>query len=548
MRRPTRRRVADRVRPCVCRRASWSPPCFPPAAGAQLAEAGAADRPRTRWRCRPASNFGQFPPGVEGREVPAAASSIGAADRHDVIVVARLLVARRLRAGPQEDRGAGRSSPSTCSCATTVPIQLFLFPLYFGFAQARHLLGNMFAPSLIYAAINMPLAVMLCGPISSPCPQEIEEAALVDGANTWQCSAQGHAAAGVARASSPSRSSSASIAWNEFLIASTFLQGDSSMTATLGYLSMNGTYATDRGEMMAGAFILVVPDHRVLLLLQRHFIDGMAGGAVKGRPMNVATVAPADYAEAENLCRRARQADRRLSRPSRRGLDLRGHPEQLGEVEYYVNDGVELPLVVTDDDISGTFAFYPRARGLRHRPRPQRRGDRRDLAQLHRRGQDDPVVGRHRPVHRAHRLPAPASAASPRRRAVRSSSTARTIAEQIGAQIFIDAWAMVNPGDPERAAAVVREAASVSHDGIAVEAAAFLGAMRALAFDVADLDGTHRPVPWPHHLAAAPARHRRCRRALRERRTTGGPSATPSTGATATGTTPGPAMWCPTTP
>jgi hypothetical protein len=50
------------------------------------------------------------------------------------------------------------------------------------------------------------------------------------------------------------------------------------------------------------------------------------------------------------------------------------------------------------------------------------------------------------------------------------------IAEQIGAQIFIDTWARANPGDPERAVALARKAAIVSHDGIAVEAAVHLAA------------------------------------------------------------------------
>ena len=64
----------------------------------------------------------------------------------------------------------------------------------------------------------------------------------------------------------------------------------------------------------------------------------------------------------------------------------------------------------------------------------------------------------------------------------------QSMAEQIGAEIFIDTWAMVNPGDPERAVAMAREAASVSHDGLAVEAACVLAAMEALAFIEPRLD------------------------------------------------------------
>ncbi|HET7559686.1 MAG TPA: ADP-ribosylglycohydrolase family protein, partial [Limnochordia bacterium] len=61
------------------------------------------------------------------------------------------------------------------------------------------------------------------------------------------------------------------------------------------------------------------------------------------------------------------------------------------------------------------------------------------------------------------------------------------VAEQIGAQIFIDGWAMVAPGDPERAAELARRAGQVSHDGEAVYAAQVLAAMEALAFVETDL-------------------------------------------------------------
>src|SRR5438552_12400146 len=64
----------------------------------------------------------------------------------------------------------------------------------------------------------------------------------------------------------------------------------------------------------------------------------------------------------------------------------------------------------------------------------------------------------------------------------------KTVAEQIGAQIFIDGWAMVAPGDPELAADLARRAASVSHDGEAVYGAQVIAAMEAQAFVERDLN------------------------------------------------------------
>lgn len=69
-----------------------------------------------------------------------------------------------------------------------------------------------------------------------------------------------------------------------------------------------------------------------------------------------------------------------------------------------------------------------------------------------------------------------------------ASNIGRVMSEQIGAQIFMDAYAMMCPGDPEAAAYYVEQCARVSHDGLAVDAARFLGTMESMAFDEQDVD------------------------------------------------------------
>src|ERR671939_860997 len=159
---------------------------------------------------------------------------------------------------------------------------------------------------------------------------------------------------------------------------------------------------------------------------------------------------------------------------------------ELGAIAYYVHEKRNVPLIVTDDDISGTFTF------LRALPDY---GNRRDLtpAQI---GQtwlnyivEDKTIlwwgglgnsTEHTAFIRLKRgVPAP-----------RSGSIAlngQVVAEQIGAQIFVDGWAMVAPGDPELAADLARRAASVSHDGAAIHAAQVIAAMEAQAFVESDI-------------------------------------------------------------
>lgn len=58
----------------------------------------------------------------------------------------------------------------------------------------------------------------------------------------------------------------------------------------------------------------------------------------------------------------------------------------------------------------------------------------------------------------------------------------KVVAEQIGAQIFIDGWAMVVPGDPDQAVRFADAAARVGHDGEGVYGARVVAAMESMAF------------------------------------------------------------------
>ena len=164
--------------------------------------------------------------------------------------------------------------------AMTVPIQLFMFPLYYVFARL-HLLGNVYAVGVVLAALNLPLAVFLMRSFFLNVPVELEEAAMIDGAGTLQLLLRV-----MLPLVSPGMITVAVIvglqSWNEYLITSTFLQGQSNFTATLGFLSMNGTYTVDQGLMMAAAVIMIGPVIVFFVAVQRYFIDGLVSGALKG--------------------------------------------------------------------------------------------------------------------------------------------------------------------------------------------------------------------------------------------------------------------------
>ena len=241
-----------------------------------------------------------------------------------------------------------------------------------------------------------------------------------------------------------------------------------------------------------------------------------------------------------------------LGRPVR-GLDLRADQRaSWARSPVTSTTGTDLALknhllVVTDDDISGTFVF-PRA--LRdHGPEPTSAPSRRDLAQRDPGGHLGALVGRAGQLHRAHRLPAHEGRAS---QPPESGSIARNgivVAEQVGAQIFVEGFAMTRPGDPEAAADLVERAARVSHDGESMHAARVVAALVAGAFVETDMDKLlDIAVGADPGGKPDPPGDRRRARVDGGRRRMDAPPGPGSTSATATTATAATATWCPTTP
>lgn len=161
----------------------------------------------------------------------------------------------------------------------TVPVQLYLYPLYFIFAKLG-LVNSIPAVALIYTAMFSPFSIFLLRTYVLSIPYALEEASEVDGATAWQKFYYV-----ILPMMRPGLLTVAIIvglnAWNEFVIAVTFLQNNDNVTAVVKFYSLTGQYSTDWGEMLAAAVIIVLPVVLVFVLLQRRFIDGMTAGAVK---------------------------------------------------------------------------------------------------------------------------------------------------------------------------------------------------------------------------------------------------------------------------
>lgn len=163
--------------------------------------------------------------------------------------------------------------------------------------------------------------------------------------------------------------------------------------------------------------------------------------------------------------------------------------EELGEITYYVNDKLPWnpPLIVTDDDISGTFTFLRALPDYGNSPNltPAQIGQ----SWLNYIIEERTILwwgGFGNSTEHTAFLRLKNGIAAPDSGSV--ALNGKIIAEQIGSQIFIDGWAMVAPGDPELAVDLAGRAASVSHGGEAILGAQVVAAMEAQAFVESDVD------------------------------------------------------------
>ncbi|HEV2474408.1 MAG TPA: ADP-ribosylglycohydrolase family protein [Chthonomonadales bacterium] len=189
---------------------------------------------------------------------------------------------------------------------------------------------------------------------------------------------------------------------------------------------------------------------------------------------------PADYTERVYAGVLGKIIGVYLGRPFE-GWDYDRITRELGDIEYYVHEKLGCPLVVTDDDISGTFTFLRALEdyGASRELTAKQLGE----TWLNYLIEDRTVIwwggSGISTEHTAYLnlksgIPAPQSGSAGR--------NGQVVAEQIGAQIFVDGWGLVSPAQPELAVELASKAARVSHDGEAVYAARVVAAIEAQAF------------------------------------------------------------------
>jgi raffinose/stachyose/melibiose transport system permease protein len=131
-----------------------------------------------------------------------------------------------------------------------------------------------------YTAMGLPLAVYLLKVYLDALPEELFEAARIDGAGDgrifWRLAVPllrpGLATVAIF---------SALAAWNEFLLALLYIQDDELKTIPTGLLAFSSRYQTDYSLLFSALSIVTIPMIVIYVVFNRQIVDGITTGSVK---------------------------------------------------------------------------------------------------------------------------------------------------------------------------------------------------------------------------------------------------------------------------
>ena len=166
--------------------------------------------------------------------------------------------------------------------ALIVPYQALLTPMFLTFAKVG-LTNSLVGLAIVHTAIQLPFSVYVLRNSFAAVPRELEEAAIVDGANSYQVLRKVFLP-GAFPAVVTVALFAFIMSWNEFLGALVMMSKGSKFTLPLVLAAARTETSlggTDWGMLQAGITISIVPCVAVYLLLQRYYVSGLMSGAVK---------------------------------------------------------------------------------------------------------------------------------------------------------------------------------------------------------------------------------------------------------------------------
>lgn len=161
-----------------------------------------------------------------------------------------------------------------------LPLTVLMIPIYFVLLRIG-LLDTVWGLAAAHLILTLPVATWMCRSYFRAIPQELEEAAQIDGCSHLRAllvvvlplAAPGIAATGIY---------SFIMSYNEFVLASILTSSDSAKTVPIGLTEFSSMFNVDWGGTMAAATLVSLPPIVFFLWLQKYFVQGLGQGAIKG--------------------------------------------------------------------------------------------------------------------------------------------------------------------------------------------------------------------------------------------------------------------------
>ena len=162
----------------------------------------------------------------------------------------------------------------------SIPAQMFILPLFLMWKNLN-LIDTHIGLIIIYSGLNAPFATFLIRSYMIQLPEELFDAARIDGANPFQLFAK------IAVPLSWPVFLTAGLivglaVWNEFLFALTFMQDENSKPISTILFAFQTRFENNWGLVSASAVMMVAPVAILFMIFQRRFIAGLTSGGLKG--------------------------------------------------------------------------------------------------------------------------------------------------------------------------------------------------------------------------------------------------------------------------
>lgn len=161
-----------------------------------------------------------------------------------------------------------------------IPIHGLMIPIFYFFVRLD-MINNYWSLILPYVAFNIPFAVVVLQTFFRQFPDELIEAAKIDGCSDLR------AFCSIVMPVSLGAISSVLVVcflaiWNEFLFSLVMMRNNAVKTLPVGLMGFKGRYIVAWGPMMAALVIAIIPSIIFYIIFSKNLLKGISAGAIKG--------------------------------------------------------------------------------------------------------------------------------------------------------------------------------------------------------------------------------------------------------------------------